>query len=136
MGGDLRGTNGDPAAGGYPLPQALGRHAFGGDARGGFTPDELRSVCRAAGEGLGKEDAGRGVFRAASEMVAMWRGLDLPAWEAPYVLRDARLGYLNGYEAALVSGELPEEDVASAAEARWGEDWGRRLEAARGRAGS
>jgi hypothetical protein len=67
-------------------------------------------------------------------MVAMWGGLDLPAWKAPYVLRDARLGYLNGYEAALVSGELPEEDVASAAEARWGEDWERRLEAARRRA--
>lgn len=119
----------------YLLPTALDRHAFGVDAGGGFTPDELRPVCQAAGEGLGKEDAGRGVFRAASEMVAMWKGLDLPAWEAPYVLRDARLGYLGGYEAALVSGDLPQDSIARAAEARWGDDWERRLEAARKRAG-
>ena len=38
----------------------------------------------------------------------MWRGRDLPAWEAPYVLRDARLGYLKGYERALVGGALSE----------------------------
>jgi hypothetical protein len=25
-------------------------------------------------------------------MVALWRGLDLPGWEAPYVLRDAKMG--------------------------------------------
>lgn len=122
------------AAGEYPLPAALGRHAFGGTG-GGFKPDELRSACRKAGAGLGREDAGRGVFRAAAEMVALWRGLDLPAWEAPYVLRDARLGYLNGYEAALVSGDLPEERIARAAEARWGERWRMKLEAARERAG-
>ena len=95
----------------------------------------MRSVCRAAGEGFGREDAGRGVFREAAEMVALWSGLDLPAWEAPYVLRDARLGYLNGYEAALVSGELTEEHTARGAEARWGEDWRRKLEAARQRSG-
>ena len=96
----------------------------------------MRPACRAAGEGLGREDAGRGVFRTAAEMVAMWRGLDLPAWEAPYVLRDARLGYLKGYEAALVSGSLSEEDTARAAEARWDENWKRRLEASRRRSES
>ncbi len=124
-------SNEGPASGRYPLPSALARHAAGE----GFVPDELRSVCRAAGEGLGREDAGRGVFRAAAEMVALWRGLDLPAWEAPYVLRDARLGYLNGYEAALVSGDLTEERIAHAAEARWGENWKQKLEAARKRSG-
>ncbi len=36
----------------------------------------------------------------------MWCGLGLLAWVTPYALRDARLGYLNGYERALVSGEL------------------------------
>jgi hypothetical protein len=41
-------------------------------------------------------------------MVEMWRGLDLPAWEARYVLRDARLGYLSGYERALISDEMAE----------------------------
>ena len=41
-------------------------------------------------------------------MVQMWRGRDLPAWEAHYVLRDARLGYLKGYERALVGGALSE----------------------------
>lgn len=118
-------------AGRYPLPTPLARHA----ARDGFLPEELRHVCRAAGEGLGREDAARGAFRSAAEMVALWRGLDLPGWEAPYVLRDARLGYLNGYETALVSGDLSEEQTARAAEARWGEDWKRKLEAARERSG-
>lgn len=75
------------------------------------------------------------MFRAAAEMVGLWRGLDLPAWEAPYVLRDARLGYLRGYETALVSGGLSEERMARAAEARWGEGWKRKLEAARKRSG-
>lgn len=107
----------------------MARHAAGE----GFVPDELRAACREAGEGLGREDAVRGVFRPAAEMVALWRGLDLPAWEAPYVLRDARLGYLNGYGAALVSGELPGERVSRAAEARWGEGWQEKLEAARKR---
>ncbi len=67
-------------------------------------------------------------------MVEMWRGLDLPAWEAPYVLRDARLGYLKGYERALVSGELSEMQATRAAESRWGEGWRERLAAARERA--
>lgn len=68
-------------------------------------------------------------------MVALWHGLDLPAWEAPYVLRDARLGYLRGYEHALVSGELPGDRVSRAAESRWGEGWREKLAAARLRAG-
>jgi hypothetical protein len=63
----------------------------------------------------------------------MWRGLDLPAWVAPYALRDARLGYLRGYGEALVSGELSGERVERAARARWGEGWWEKLEAARER---
>ena len=115
----------------YPLPGELARHA----PKKGFAPDELRRGCREAGEGLGREDAMQARFRAAAEMVEMWRGLDLPAWEAPYALRDARLGYLNGYERALVSGELSEGQTARAAESRWGEEWQKRLTAARERTG-
>ena len=114
----------------YPLPEELARHA----QKGTFSPEELRPACREAGEGLGREDAEGARFRAAAEMVEIWRGLDLPAWVAPYVLRDARLGYLNGYERALISGELSEERIARAAEARWGARWRERLAAARERA--
>lgn len=114
----------------YPLPRELARHAPAGE----FGPDGLRAACRGAGEGLGRADAAGACFRSAAEMVALWRGLDLPAWEAPYVLRDARLGYLNGYEEALTSGELSGERTARAAEARWGDAWRRRLAAARARA--
>lgn len=110
----------------YPLPEELARYA----REGGFAPDELRRVCRSAGEGLGREDAGETRFRSAAEMVEMWRGLDLPAWVAPYVLRDARLGYLNGYEETLVSGER----VERAARARWGAGWEEKLKRARDRA--
>ena len=81
---------------GYQIPDELVRHAPGLE----FAPGDLRAVCRKAGEGLGREDAAEARFRSAAAMVALWRGLDLPAWEAPYVLRDARLGYLNGYEYA------------------------------------
>lgn len=77
----------------YPLPTPLVLHAPG-DA---FAPNELRQACRVAGEGLGRADAREPRFRSAAEMVEMWRGLDLPAWVAPYVSRDARLGYLTGY---------------------------------------
>ena len=114
----------------YPLPEELARHA----PKSRFAPDDLRRACREAGEGLGREDAGEARFRAAAEMVEMWRGLDLPAWVAPYVLRDARLGYLNGYERTLVSGVLSEGQTTRAAEARWGERWQERLTAARERA--
>jgi hypothetical protein len=114
----------------YSLPWELAGHA----AEETFSPDELRRACREAGEGLGKEDAREARFRAAAEMVEIWRGLDLPAWEAPYALRDARLGYLSGYERALVSGELSEGQTARAAEARWGEGWREKLGAARERA--
>jgi hypothetical protein len=114
----------------YTLPGELARHA----PEETFSPDELRRACREAGEGLGREDAGEARFRAAAEMVEMWRGLDLPAWVAPYALRDARLGYLNGYERTLLSGELSEEQIVRAAEARWGERWQERLAAARNRA--
>jgi hypothetical protein len=116
--------------GGYPLPEELARHA----RRDTFAPDELRGACREAGEGLGREDAGEANFRQAAEMVTMWRGLDLPAWVAPYALRDARLGYLRGYEKALVSGELPEARTERAARARWGEEWREKLESVRERA--
>ncbi|CAN5729741.1 hypothetical protein BH24ACT22_BH24ACT22_14290 [soil metagenome] len=115
----------------YPLPNPLARYAAGGE----FAPDELREVCKEAGEKLAEEDATEACFRSAAEMVALWRGLDLPAWEAPYILRDVRLGYLNGYDRALVSGELHEDRIKRAAEARWGEDWHRRLEAVRERSG-
>jgi hypothetical protein len=114
----------------YPLPEELARHA----PKSRFAPDELRRVCRETGEELGWEDAREARFRTAAEMVALWRGLDLPAWEAPYALRDARLGYLRGYERALVSGELSERRTARAAESRWSEGWRERLTAARERA--
>ena len=38
---------------GYLLPEELARHA----REGGLAPEELRGVCRSAGEGLGREDA-------------------------------------------------------------------------------
>ncbi len=111
----------------YPLPHELASHV----ARGTFAPDELREACREAGEGLGRGDACEARFRSAAEMVEMWRGLDLPAWVAPYALRDARLGYLTGYGDALVSGELSGERLREAAEARWGDDWRGKLASAR-----
>ena len=113
----------------YPLPEELARHA----PKSRFAPDDLRRACREAGEGLGGEDAREARFRTAAEMVDLWHGLDLPAWEAPYALRDARLGYLKGYERALLSGELPERRIARAAESRWGEGWWEKLAAARAR---
>jgi len=119
------------ARGTYSLPEGLARHAPGQ----WFAPGELRGACREAGEALGWEDAREPRFRTAAQMVAMWRGLDLPAWEAPYVLRDARLGYLQGYERALVSGEMSERQTARAAESRWGERWPEKLEAASRRSG-
>ena len=121
-----------PGPGGtYSLPEGLARHA----PRERFAPGELREACREAGEELGWEDAREPRFRTAAQMVAMWRGLDLPAWEAPYVLRDARLGYLQGYEKALTSGEISEQHTGRAAESRWGERWREKLEAARKRSG-
>jgi hypothetical protein len=116
----------------YPLPKDLARLA----KRKSFAPHGLREACRSAGEGLGWEDAREARFRSAAEMVEMWRGLDLPAWVAPYVLRDARLGYLAGYGEALVSGELLEGKVEEAARARWGDGWRERLATARERRAS
>ena len=116
----------------YSLPEELARHAPQGKR---FAPEELRGACHRAGEGLGREDARKATFRTAAQMVGMWRGLDLPAWEAPYVLREARLGYLNGYERALISGEMSEQQISYAAESRWGERWRERLRAARERSG-
>ncbi len=113
----------------YPLPKELARYARSDS----FAPAELREACREAAEGLGQADAREARFRSAAEMVEMWRGLDLPAWVAPYIIRDARLGYLAGYGGDLVSGELAEERVEEAAEARWGEGWRERLTAARER---
>lgn len=115
----------------YSLPEELARNA----PKKWFAPDELRGVCREAGEQLGREDAKKASFRAAAQMVEIWHGLDLPAWEAPYVLRDARLGYLNGYERAVISGNMSEQQIIRAAEARWGEKWRERLRAARERSG-
>jgi hypothetical protein len=115
----------------YSLPDELALHA----PRKRFAPDDLRRACQDAGEDLGREDAKEARFRTAAQMVGMWRGLDLPAWEAPYVLRDARIGYLNGYESALISGDMSEQQIGNAAEARWGEKWRERLRAARERSG-
>lgn len=119
------------ARGEYFLPEALASHA----AKERYLPGELRAACREAGERLGREDAAEAEFRSAAQMVAMWCGLDLPAWEAPYVLRDARLGYLKGFERGLVGGELSEGLMRRAAERRWGERWRERLDAARQRYG-
>ena len=119
------------ARGTYSLPEELARHA----SRERSAPDELRGACREAGEALGWEDARKARFRTAVQMVEMWRGLDLPAWEAPYVLRDARLGYLHGYERALISGEMSEQQISHAAESRWGQRWRERLRAAGERSG-
>jgi hypothetical protein len=113
----------------YPLPEGLARLA----KRKSFAPNELRKACRSAGERLGREDAREARFRSAAEMVEMWRGLDLPAWVAPYALRDARLGYLAGYGEALVFGELLEGRVEEAARARWGDGWREKLATARER---
>lgn len=113
----------------YPLPRRLACHV----SEGPFAPDALRSACREAGEGLGREDAGEARYRSAAEMVAMWEGLDLPAHVAPYALRDARLGYLGGHTSKLVSGELPLRRAQEAAEARWQERWHEKLAAARDR---
>jgi hypothetical protein len=115
----------------YSLPEELARHI----PRERFAPDELRGACQRAGEELGWEDAKRARFRTAAQMVGMWRGLDLPAWEAHYVLRDARLGYLNGYESALISGDMSEEQIKNSARGRWGERWREKLRAARERSG-
>ncbi len=112
---------------GYPLPRELARHV----PKRAFGPDELRGACREAGEGLGREDARGARFRSAAEMVALWEGLDLPAWVAPYALRDARLGYLAGYAGMLTSGEMPEGRAEQAAKARWVEGWREKLAAAR-----
>jgi hypothetical protein len=119
------------ARGTYSLPEELARHA----PRERFAPDELRGACREAGQALGWEDAKKATFRTAAQMVEMWSGLDLPAWQAPYVLRDTRLGYLNGYERALISGEMSEQQISNAAKSRWGERWRAKLRAARERSG-
>jgi hypothetical protein len=110
---------------GYPLPEELARHA----REGAFAPEELRRACQEAGRG--REDAGEARFRPAAEMVELWRGLDPPAWGAPYALRDTRLGYLRCYDEALVSSRLTEGRVERAARARWGSGWPEKLEAAR-----
>ena len=111
------------------MPRDLARHA----PKERFVPAELRAACLAAGEGLGAEDARGARFRSAAEMVELWRGLDLPAWVAPYALRDARLGYLSGYEKALASEEPSQDEANRAARARWGGRWEQKLEAARRR---
>jgi hypothetical protein len=131
MGDEEKTERRDRSRGTYSLPDELALHA----PSKWFVPAELRGACREAGEELGREDAKEARFRTAAQMVGMWRGLDLPAWEAPYVLRDARLGYLNGYESALLSGDMSEQQISYAAEARWGERWRERLKAARERSG-
>jgi hypothetical protein len=120
------------ARGYYELPGTLARHV---PASGPYQPGELREVCRPAGDGLGREDAALGEFRSAADMVSLWQGLDLPAWEAPYTLRAARLGYLSGFGAALTGGSLNEETAREAASARWGERGPERLRALRERQG-
>ncbi len=123
-------TEGLEAHDGYRLPDELALHA----PKERFVPDELRGACRVAGEGLGREDARSARFRSAAEMVELWGALDLPARVAPYALRDARLGYIEGYASVLVSGGLSEGETVRAAEARWGSRWREKLEAARQRA--
>ena len=113
----------------YRLPEELARHAH----KEWFAPEELRAACREAGEGFGRADAADARFRTAAQMVALWEGLDLPAWVAPYALRDARLGYLAGYGESLTSGKLSEEQTSKAARARWGQGWREKLAAARAR---
>lgn len=120
------------ATGHYYLPRELARHASSSEP---FLPGELRQACNQAGEGLGREDVTRGQFRAAAEMVSLWKGLDLPAWEAPYALRAVRLGYLSGFGAMLIHGGLDRETVSRASSARWGDRWTERLQALRDREG-
>jgi hypothetical protein len=112
------------------VPETLDRHV---PASGPYRPHELQEVCRHAGEGLGREDVALGQFRSAAEMISLWHDLDLPAWEAPYVLRAARLGYLSGFSEALVQGKLDEDTALRAASARWGQRGQDRLEALRER---
>jgi len=121
------------ARGYYELPETLAHHA---PAIGPYRPGELQEVCRKAGEGLGREDAAHGKFRSAAEMISLWRDLDLPAWEAPYVLRAARLGYLSGFDEALLQDGHDEETALRAASARWGERGQERLDTLREREGS
>lgn len=118
------------ARGHYELPETLDRHA---PASGPYRSSELGEICRKAGEGLGGEDAALGEFRSAADMISLWRGLDLPAWEAPYALRAARLGYLSGFGNTLTWGGLDEETSSRAAAARWGKRGPERLEALRKR---
>lgn len=120
------------ATGHYYLPRELARHA---SSSGPFLPRELRQACHQAGEGLGREDVARGQFRAAAEMLSLWRGLDLPAWEAPYALRAVRLGYLSGFAKAFLYSDLDRETVSRASSARWGDRWPERLQALRDREG-
>lgn len=68
------------------LPDELARHAFGEK----FAPEDPRDACREAGKGSGCADPREAKSRSMAEMVALWHGLDLPAWEAPYALRNAR----------------------------------------------
>ena len=49
--------------------------------------------------------------------------MELPARVVPYALRDARLGYIQGFTNALVSGGLSEERASRAAEAHRGAGW-------------
>ena len=113
----------------YRLPEELARHAY----KEWFAPGELRGACREAGKGLGRSDAADAHFRTATQMVALWEGLDLPAWVAPYALRDARLVYVACYCETLTSGKLSEAQTSRAAEARWGQGWRKKLTAARER---
>ena len=93
----------------------------------------IESKATTSSEGLGRADAADARFRTAAEMVALWEGLDLPAWVAPYALRDGRLGYLGGYAESLTSGDLSEEQTILAAQARWGQGWREKLAATRQR---
>jgi hypothetical protein len=73
----------------YSLPEELACHV----SKTPFAAGELRCACHdKAGEGLGRKDRRNARLRTAAQMVAIWRGVELPAWEAPYVLRDAKMG--------------------------------------------
>ena len=116
-----------PDGNGRRIPGELARQAH----KERFAPEELRGACNC------KDRNKRSCFfgGAREGRPGECEGLDLPAWVAPYSLRDARLGYLDGYGETLISGKLSEEQTSRAAEARWGQEgWRERLAAARKRA--
>jgi hypothetical protein len=69
-----------------PLPELQSRHV----PRSGPPPPSCAAPATRR-KRLGREDARKARFRTAAQMVAMGRGLELPAREGPYVLRAAKM---------------------------------------------